>query len=210
MSTITDSLAQGTTHYFQPEPQIKMFGVDNELMTGMDARLAKLVGFVALGLPLVLLLTPVFGGCHRDSISHHYYEPLFGPVFVGMLCFIGGFLIAFRGEHWAENWGATLAGLGAFGVAVWPATDHGCEKIVGKTSRVFMQMNGEGNLVPVPGGDPFHLFSGVADLHMIAAGIVFGFLGLYVLFVLSVSCRTATWRTARSSRRNASATSFTA
>ncbi len=184
MSRITDALAQGTTRYFQPPPRITAFGADNEPETGMNARLAMLVGLVALGLPAVMLLTPLAGGCLRDSISHHYYDPLFGPVFVGMLSFIGGFLIAYRGENWAENYGASLAGLGAFGVAVWPTTGHGCEAIAGVTSRVFVVANPDGNLELVPDRDPFSLFSGVADLHVMSAAIVFGFLGLFVLVVL--------------------------
>lgn len=184
MSVIADTLAQGTTHYFQPTARIKALGADNEPETGMDARLAMLVGLVALGLPLVMLLTPMIGGCFRDSISHHYYEPLFGPVFVGMLSFIGGFLIAYRGEHWAENGGATLAGFGAFGVAVWPTTGNGCENMAAITSRAFVRADTTGNLVLAPEHDPFALFAGVGDLHTISAAIVFGFLGLFVLVVL--------------------------
>ncbi len=182
MSMIADAFAKGTTHYFQPPASIKAFGADNEPETGMDARLATLVGLVALGLPVALLLTPYFGGCFRDSISHHYYEPLFGPVFVGMLSFIGGFLIAYRGDHWAENFGASLAGLGAFGVAVLPTTGAGCEKIAGITSRVFVAAQPDGTLMPDP--NAFTLFAGVENLHGISAAIVFGFLALFVGVVL--------------------------
>jgi hypothetical protein len=184
MSLIVDAMAGGTTRHFQPAPQIRDFGADNAPETGMNARLAMLVGLIALGLPVVMLLTPVVGGCLRDSISHHYYEPLVGSVFVGMLSFIGGFLIAYRGENRAENFGASLAGLGAFGVAVWPTTGHGCETMAGVTSRVFVVANPDGNLELASDHDPFSLFAGVADLHAMSAAIVFGFLGLFVLVVL--------------------------
>ena len=189
MSMIMDDMATGTTRYFQPTAPIASRamvpgGVDNAPDTGMDARLAKLVGLVALGLPVAMAMTPLLGGCFRDSISHHYYEPLTGPVFVGMLAFIGAFLIAYRGEHWLENRLATLAGLGAFGVAVLPTTRAGCEQAAGVTSRIFAQVTAEGQILPDPAHGPCVLFPGVEGLHGAAAAVVFGFLALFVLVVL--------------------------
>ena len=56
----------------------------------------------ALVLPILLLL--VFGIIgygymlsFRQSISHYYYAQFLGTLFVGMLVFIGGFLIAYTG-----------------------------------------------------------------------------------------------------------------
>lgn len=179
---LADRLSRGTTQYFQPAPHIRGARADNLPQSEGDARLAMLVGAIALGLPGILALTPWIGECFRWSISHHYYEPLLGPVFVGMLSFIGGFLIAYRGEHWAENLGASLAGLGAFGVAVWPASGHGCLEMADVTSRGFVVADRDGALGLSEA--PFELFNTAAQLHAISAAIVFGFLGLYVLVVL--------------------------
>jgi hypothetical protein len=90
-------------------------------------RLASLVGFAAFGLPLVLFAGGlIYPGGWREglidiSISHYYYrEVVLGDFFVGTLVFIGTLLLAYRGGN--ENVGklASVAGLCAFGVALFP------------------------------------------------------------------------------------------
>ena len=180
MKPITDILANGTRRHFQP-PRTR---AENDPESGMQARLAKLVGFVAFALPIMLMLGAANGSCMRDSISHFYFAQFLGPIFVGMLSFIGGFLIAYRGEHWLENRGATLAGLGAFGVAVLPTTEPGCEMAAGRLFRTFATLDENGLPIIVEGHNAFELFSRVHHLHTIAAALVSGFLALFILVVL--------------------------
>lgn len=149
-------------------------------------RLAILVGIVAFGLPVVLWLGANLGGsCMRHSISHFYYAQFLGSFFVGSLFFIGAFLIAYSGEHWIEDWGSNIAGLGAFGVALFPTQGDGCD-LSGFKSRVFaMVTDGDPQTVDrVSGRDFFELFATVSNWHQIAAAAVFIYLGIYCLVVL--------------------------
>jgi hypothetical protein len=161
-------------------------------------RMAFLVGLVAVGLPLVMIYGGTIGdSCFRDSISHFYYAQVYGAIFVGLLFFIGGFLIAYSGDHWLETWGSALAGVGAFGVAVFPTSGTGCELAQTFLSRVFVEVT---NGPPLTVGrattedqDFFALFGTdskwavlgeAADVHMIGAGVLFFYLGLYCIVVL--------------------------
>jgi hypothetical protein len=150
-------------------------------------RLARLVGCVAIGLPLILLFGATIGGsCFRDTISHFYYAQFLGPIFVGLVCFIGGFLPAYCGDHPLEDWGSTIAGLGAFVLSLFPTKDSGCELEKSFLSRVFVEVtNGESITVAEARNEGFfNLFDTGADWHMVAAGIIFIYLGLFCLYVL--------------------------
>ncbi|MEP2532012.1 hypothetical protein [Shimia sp.] len=181
MKAIADFAAQGTTTLFQPEdgpptPE-----------SPLQKRLATLVGVVAFGLPIIMALGALIGtDCFRDSISHFYYAPFLGPVFVGMVAFIGGFLIAYTGEHWLEDLGATVAGFGAFAVAVFPTSGRGCEKADAFATRLFVDYTHAADpvLVTIKGRGYFQLFEKVEDLHVWGAALLFIYLGLYCLLVL--------------------------
>ncbi|WP_340587848.1 hypothetical protein [Erythrobacter alti] len=83
-------------------------------------RLASLVGYVAFGLPILLIIGSFFTE-HRTSISHYYYEPfLLGDVFVGALIFVGALLLTYRGWTPSVAQLATVAGVAATGVAMFP------------------------------------------------------------------------------------------
>ena len=89
-----------------------------------------MVGAVAVGLPLVLwlashVLPTELRACFRYSISQFKYAPLWGTILTGALVFIGAYLMVYRGEdaHHAEERLATCAGIGAFGVALFPTTE---------------------------------------------------------------------------------------
>ncbi len=90
--------------------------------------LAFIVGVVAFALPAVLYLGPIVFdyGCERYSLSHFYYSPFWGGVFISMLAFIGTFMITYRGDTWDETLVTSLSGICAFIVALVPATSHGC------------------------------------------------------------------------------------
>lgn len=153
----------------------------------LQERLAFLVGCTAVALPVLLFLGGLLPNvCFRNSISHFYYDPFFGPVFVGLLFFIGGFMIALTGETLFERAGSLFAGVGAFFVATFPTSDSGCEKAVLYSSRVFSSHAHEGaeTVQAINGGAFFNLFSNAPNLHLVGAGIVFLFLGLYCIIVL--------------------------
>lgn len=85
-------------------------------------RLASMVGYVAIGLPIILGLGGMAFGDFRQSMSGFYYERvLLGDIFVGSLVFIGTLMFAYRG--WARKVAslATIAGLASYLVALFPA-----------------------------------------------------------------------------------------
>ena len=84
-------------------------------------RLALVVGFIALSMPLVLGFGGFFQNRFRTALSEYYYEPIvLGDYFVGCLIAIGALLMAYRG--WTPNVAklATLAGVAALVVAFVP------------------------------------------------------------------------------------------
>jgi hypothetical protein len=179
MSLITQFLENGPTRYFQPRTQARS-------ETDILNRLAVMVASVAFGLPVILWLgawaEPV---CFRDSISHFYYDPWLGPVFVGLLFFIGAFLIAYTGETFWESMWSNIAGVAAMGIAMFPTANSGCETVARFPSRIFAQVS-PGQAPPVAPIEPSGFFElyGASDWHMIAAAVLFLYLGLYCLIVL--------------------------
>lgn len=146
--------------------------------------LASLVGVIAFALPWTLLWAPKqFGLCFRDSISHFYYAPFLGIVLVAALSAIATFLIAYRGQNRWENGLATLAGLAALGVALFPVTGHGCADQGPFRARAIVSLPGQasGGSSVDPGGAValFELFPQVGTLHYLSAAVLFGFLGWY-------------------------------
>lgn len=175
-------LVRGTTKWFQPTGRSA-----DDLDSRIQNRLAFLVGLVALCLPFVMVAGAAIGEtCFRDSISHYYYAPFLGSVFVGFLIFIGGFLIAYTGEHWMEDAGSFIAGIGACFVAIFPTSGNGCGGLSPLKYRAFVDVDlGPPIAVsPDPEGGLFQLFPNVADLHVTAALTVFLYLGLYCLIVM--------------------------
>lgn len=192
---ILDSLGMKPEERFQPDPD---YNDHNSLRYRLDQQfLSFLVGLVALGLPFVLILgwrTGVFGlvphGCFYDSISHFYYARFLGDVFVAALSFIGAFLIAYRGESWKENVLATVAGIGAFGVALFPTTGRGCEDAMfsGRGLVDFEVVSEKAPVVIEPAtrlGEFFALFENADMLHFGSAAVLFGFIAFYTLFVFT-------------------------
>jgi magnesium-transporting ATPase (P-type) len=94
--------------------------------------LRKTIGWLGILLPLSLLLAClIFSDCHymQDSISHYYYT-VGGGLFVGTLCAVAMFLIAYRGYPGdKDRILTTLAGIFALGIAFFPTNDnssHSC------------------------------------------------------------------------------------
>ena len=91
--------------------------------------LRRFLGCVGLALPVALLT----GGlatecCVRPSISAYFYSPspILHSLFVGTMCAIGAFLVCYKGHakkqgEWiSDDLSATVAGIGAFGIALFP------------------------------------------------------------------------------------------
>jgi len=187
MATLMDRFATGTTKYFQPEEQDADEIARNLRDRDMQERLSMMVGLVAFLLPVFMLIGVARHTCFRDSISHFYYAQFLGSVFVGCLFFIGGFLLAYRGETKGENWGATIAGIGAFFVALFPTINNGCEDKSDFLSRVFVRVSNDGSGVETLAVEHgyFKLFEQVENWHAFGAGAVFLFLAVYCYFVLT-------------------------
>jgi hypothetical protein len=80
--------------------------------------LRKAVGWVGALLPIVLIAGNAifFTTVLPDSMSSYYYTNM-RNVFVGTLCALGVFLIAYVGYDDADRWITNVAGAGAIGVA---------------------------------------------------------------------------------------------
>lgn len=87
--------------------------------------LANALGCVAISLPLVMLASAFSEGQLRDSLSDYYHATWQGGIFVAMLCFVGTFLFAYRGQYQQESRFSTLAAIFAFGVAYFPTLGPG-------------------------------------------------------------------------------------
>ncbi|WP_421723125.1 hypothetical protein [Bauldia sp.] len=180
---------------YQPDPT---YAYTTDAQVRVDQRkLAVLVGVIALGLPIVLIVAGLLGdrgaalgACFYDSISHFYYAQFWGDVFVGALVFIGTFMIAYRGENPRESLLATLAGFCAYGVAVFPTAGRGCEveAFSGRALADFGPIETEpyfGVWQPDDARMLFQLFEGANTMHFVAAALLFAFLAYYSFFVFT-------------------------
>jgi hypothetical protein len=88
--------------------------------------LRRAIGLIGLALPFVLILGKqlVQGGDLIGSLSGYYYTDL-RDVFVGAMCAVGVFLLAYYGHDYVDNIASTVAGLGAIGLALFPTTPGG-------------------------------------------------------------------------------------
>lgn len=89
--------------------------------------LRKAVGWIGSLLPIVLILgnAIVFAAPRPDSMSGYYYTHM-RNVFVGALCALGVFLVAYDGYDDMERWITNVAGIGALGVAFFPTSPAVC------------------------------------------------------------------------------------
>lgn len=157
--------------------------------------LAFVVGLIALCLPSFLWIGVVLGQtCFRDSISHFYHAPFWGGPFIGALIFIGAYLCVYQGEdaRRAEARLASVAGVAAFGVALFPVAGHGCDAPP-FAARALVDMAVPPGahqlaLIPrVPVTASFELFAWVDILHYGSAIVLFGFLAWFALFVFTAA-----------------------
>ena len=104
--------------------------------------LRKAVGVLGISLPFVLSLGAlmIFRVRAPESISAFYYTGM-GDVFVGTLCAIGVFLLAYKGHDRCDELAGAFAGVCAIGVALFPTTPSvdptTLEKAIGAAHLVF-------------------------------------------------------------------------
>ncbi len=187
---------------------------------GLKQQAAKIsIGALALALPLApvgiwgLSQTRVLGGqiCFQTSLSHNYYIPFSGDLFVGVLFFIGFFMIWLLQSNIDQSmqldlnlpqrilrrYLKTLLVLG--GVLVWivalvPTAGPGCDATGAFDFRQFAP-DGSGGLPPGAetdlwltlglARDPLGLIGIPVSLHQLAAGLFFAIMILIVGFVFT-------------------------
>jgi hypothetical protein len=86
-----------------------------------QAALRRAIGFIGIGLPIVLPIGKVlfFGPGLPATISAYYYTDM-RNVLVGALCAIGVYLLYYPGYDCGDNITTALAGLGAITLALSP------------------------------------------------------------------------------------------
>lgn len=89
--------------------------------------LRKTIGWIGSLLPIVLIAgnAIVFAAPRPDSMSGYYYTHM-RNVFVGALCALGVFLVAYDGYDDVERWITNIAGISALGVAFFPTKPAVC------------------------------------------------------------------------------------
>jgi len=135
--------------------------------------LRKTVGWVGTLLPVILLaanpiaLSLENSGCGLvpDSVSGYYYSPV-RNIFVGALCALGLFLIAYVGYDLGDRLVTDLAGVFALGVALFPTapTTASHPSVTCQTVAVVSTRE--------------HV---VGDIHLVSAGLMFVFLAWMAL-----------------------------
>ncbi len=93
--------------------------------------LRQTVGWIGTLLPIVLLAGAAFTSTARpDSMSGYYYTDM-RNTFVGTLCALGVFLVAYRGYDAVDEWITNVAGVAAIGVAFFPTKPAVCTTAAG-------------------------------------------------------------------------------
>lgn len=86
--------------------------------------LRKLIGFIGIFLPVVLIIGSFLSGKYdsvQPSISDYYFTTM-GDVFVGSLCAVSLFLFCYKGYDYRDNITANLAAFFAVCIAFFPTS----------------------------------------------------------------------------------------
>lgn len=165
--------------------------------------LASLIGFAAILLPIFLLASTAFGLCRYDSISHYYYAPFAGDIFVGMLFAVSALMLGYRGQHPSEAMLARLAAIFALGVVLFPTRGQGCQDADFFT-RTFRQHPTDVDISAVEGisaaqtlveqsiavlnTQAFNTSDLIGTLHFVSAGLLFCVLFWFSFAVFTRPC----------------------
>jgi hypothetical protein len=131
--------------------------------------LRKTVGWIGSLLPIMLITGNVifFTTSLPGSMSGYYYTHM-RDVFVGALCALGIFLVAYAGYDEVDRWITNIAGLCAIGVAFFPTKPPVCGANARTCTAPWVT----------------HLSSGqqaTGDIHLFFAAVTFIALGLMAL-----------------------------
>lgn len=130
--------------------------------------LRQTVGWIGTLLPIVLLAGGAFTSTARpDSMSGYYYTDM-RNIFVGTLCALGVFLVAYRGYDGVDESITNVAGFAAIGVALFPTKPTVCTAGPGAC----------------PASSVTHLSTHqqvVGDIHLVLAAVTLIALGLMAL-----------------------------
>ena len=130
--------------------------------------LRKTVGWIGTLLPVVLITgNVIFTTSLPGSMSGYYYTHM-RNVFVGALCALGVFLVAYAGYDEVDRWITNVAGLCAIGVAFFPTKPAVCAADARTCAAPWVR----------------HLSAGqqaVGDAHLFFAAVTFIALGLMAL-----------------------------
>jgi hypothetical protein len=162
----------------------------------MDYRVLRaLIGLIAFFLvPVVyvgnwLLFTRHVGGCLwpnpriPGSLSGFYYTHM-RNLFVGAMCAIGVFLVAYRGHNKRDNWYTNVAGLAALCIAVFPTA---APSYAPQGSNLFFTSSNRcGPTTPMP----FHQIPHPEIAHGVHAGSLIVLFAMVFLMVLVQFTRT--------------------
>lgn len=140
------------------------------------------IGILAFLLPIFLYVGNRTSECFRDSISHSYYIPFWGDVFVATTCSVGLFLMFYRGQSCPERALAIFGGICAMVVALQPTNGSGCDHLIAE-SRIFFEMPFDKH---VPTAFP-HPDDITGRFHLTAAILLFVVLAIFNLFVFTAT-----------------------
>ena len=89
-------------------------------------RVRQALGFLGIAFPFLLLIGGWLESARIEPSISDYYHTTLRDIFVGSLFAIGIFLVSYKGharesgEWFSDNLSATIAGIGAFGLAIFP------------------------------------------------------------------------------------------
>ncbi|MEX0276791.1 MAG: hypothetical protein AB3N19_04670 [Ruegeria sp.] len=139
------------------------------------------IGILAFLLPVILFFGHRASECFRDTISHSYYLPFWGDVFVAVTCSVGLFLMFYRGQSRPERYLAVFGGLCAIMVAINPTNGSGCDDMFAQ-SRILLESHENTMLTTA---FPVDTFKG--KLHLWSAVLLFITLAIFNLFVFTAT-----------------------
>lgn len=160
--------------------------------------LAKTVGLVAGLLPFLLLAVGASASCVFDTISHYYYGPLTGTLFIAGSAGVVFALWAYSGKTPKETAMSTLAALCLLVVILIPTEEAGCQDnsvpVRAFATAEFDQSGTTVTLLPFLEEFPddgtqtlqhFALADGAALIHTIAAGLFIAILAYFCFFIFT-------------------------
>ena len=143
---------------------------------------AAWIGILAFLLPILLYYGNRAANCFRESISHSYYIPFWGDVFVATACAVGVLLIFYRGQSRLERLLAIVGGICAIVISLQPTNGSGCYQLIPQ-SRIFFVTPADKIVSTAfpPMGDI------TGKIHLGAAALLFIVLAIFSLIVFTAA-----------------------